>query len=80
VKLIIWIVIGVAGLGVVAGLGLSMRGGVGKGPGGDGPGGGTPVRVETVGRGDLLEVVSAPGVVQPKTKVKISARVAARIV
>jgi HlyD family secretion protein len=39
----------------------------------------TGVRVEPVGRGDLVEIVSAPGQVQPKTKVQISARVAARI-
>ena len=38
------------------------------------------VRVEPVKRGDLIEIVSAPGQVQPKTKVQISARVAARIV
>lgn len=38
------------------------------------------VRTEPVGRGDLVEIVSAPGQVQPKTKVQISARVAARIV
>ncbi len=37
------------------------------------------VRVEPVSRGDLVEIVSAPGQVQPKTKVQISARVAARI-
>lgn len=39
----------------------------------------TAVRVEKVSRGDLVEIVSAPGQVQPKTKVQISARVAARI-
>jgi HlyD family secretion protein len=39
----------------------------------------TSVRVEPVTRGDLVEIVSAPGQVQPKTKVQISARVAARI-
>ena len=39
----------------------------------------TSVRVEPVGRGDLIEIVSAPGQVQPKTKVQIAARVAARI-
>jgi HlyD family secretion protein len=39
----------------------------------------TSVRVEPVSRGDLVEIVSAPGQVQPKTKVQISARVAARI-
>jgi HlyD family secretion protein len=39
----------------------------------------TSVRVDPVTRGDLVEIVSAPGQVQPKTKVQISARVAARI-
>ncbi len=39
-----------------------------------------PVRLETVKRGDLVEVVSAPGTIQAKTKVSISARVSARIV
>ncbi|HEX8521544.1 MAG TPA: efflux RND transporter periplasmic adaptor subunit [Tepidisphaeraceae bacterium] len=37
------------------------------------------VRTEAAARGDLVEMVSAPGQVQPKTKVQISARVAARI-
>ena len=37
------------------------------------------VRIENVTRGDLVETVSAPGVVQAKTRVQISARVAARI-
>jgi HlyD family secretion protein len=40
----------------------------------------TAVRVEPVARGDLVEVVSAPGQILPKDKVSISARVAARIV
>jgi HlyD family secretion protein len=39
----------------------------------------TSVRVESLKRGDLTEFVSAPGQVQPRTKVSISARVAARI-
>jgi len=39
----------------------------------------TTVRTEPVSRGDLVEIVSAPGQVQPKTKVQISARVAARV-
>lgn len=38
------------------------------------------VRVETVTRGDLMEIVQAPAEVQPRNKVSISARVAARIV
>lgn len=43
-------------------------------------GDGTPVRLETVARGELVEAVTAPGIIQPKTKVSISARVAARVV
>jgi HlyD family secretion protein len=39
----------------------------------------TPVRIEAPLRGDLVEVVGAPGVVEPKTKVSISARVSARV-
>jgi HlyD family secretion protein len=39
----------------------------------------TLVRIESPLRGDLVEVVGAPGVVEPKTKVSISARVSARI-
>ena len=40
----------------------------------------TAVRLESVTRGELVEGVTAPGLIQPKTKVSISARVAARIV
>lgn len=39
----------------------------------------TAVRVEPAARGPLIEVVSAPGIVQPRTKVNISARISARI-
>ena len=38
------------------------------------------VRVEPVTVGDLVEVVSAPGTVQPRRKVSISAKVSARII
>ncbi|MFG0260407.1 MAG: biotin/lipoyl-binding protein, partial [Phycisphaerales bacterium JB041] len=38
------------------------------------------VRVETVGRSDVTRSVSAPGLVEPRTKVEISAQVSARIV
>src|SRR2546423_15368208 len=38
------------------------------------------VRVEPVIRGNLIETISAPGEVEAKTKVSISARVVARIV
>lgn len=37
------------------------------------------VRVEKVTRGELVEIVSAPGTIQPKSNVKIAARVSARI-
>ena len=39
----------------------------------------TPVRIEPVTRGDLIELVQAPGEIQPRNKVSISARVVARI-
>jgi HlyD family secretion protein len=39
----------------------------------------TSVRVEPVVRGNLIEFISAPGEVEPKTRVAISARVSARI-
>jgi HlyD family secretion protein len=38
------------------------------------------VKVEAVSRGDLTRTVSAPGAIDPKTKVKISARVSARVI
>lgn len=38
------------------------------------------VRLETPVLGDLIEIVQAPGEIEPKTKVSISARVAARVV
>lgn len=37
------------------------------------------VRVDPARREDLVEIISAPGTVQPRTKVSISARVSARI-
>jgi HlyD family secretion protein len=40
----------------------------------------TVVRVEQAQRGELVEFVSAPGEIQPKTKVEISAKVSARII
>ena len=41
---------------------------------------GVMVRVEQAQRGELIEFVSAPGEIEPKTKVEISAKVMARIV
>ncbi|MBN1256223.1 MAG: efflux RND transporter periplasmic adaptor subunit [Planctomycetes bacterium] len=40
----------------------------------------TPVRVEAVKLGELVEIITAPGQIEPKSKVEISAKVAARIV
>jgi len=37
------------------------------------------VRVELAKRGDLVETVSAPGIIEPETKVSISAKIAAQI-
>ena len=39
----------------------------------------TTVRADVARRGDLVEIISAPGTVQPRTKVSISAKVSARI-
>ena len=38
------------------------------------------VRIETPERGSLTEIVSAPGEIEPKTKVEISAKTSARII
>jgi HlyD family secretion protein len=38
------------------------------------------VRIEEVKRGELIEFVSAPGEIEPKTKVEISAKVSARVI
>ena len=40
----------------------------------------TTVRIENAKRGELIEFVSAPGEIEPKTKVDISAKVSARII
>lgn len=37
------------------------------------------VRLETVGRGEFVELVSAPGQIEPKTEVEISAKLAGRV-
>lgn len=72
-KLFAGIVVGVIVLGgILSGVVMKFRG--------DSGGEGEIVRLEPVVRGDLTEIVSAPGQVQPKTKVSISARVSARIV
>lgn len=71
-KIIISAIVGVIVLtGIGAGVWLKSRGGETDA---------TPVRLETVTTGDLVELVTAPGTIQAKTKVSISARIAARIV
>lgn len=40
----------------------------------------TKVRLESAAKGDLVRSISAPGVIEPRTKVQISAQVSARIV
>ncbi len=40
----------------------------------------TPVRIDVIAPGELTEFVTAPGEIQPRTKVDISAKVSARIV
>jgi len=59
---------------VVAGGGMAVRSKL------KGPGKPTTVRVEKAQNGELIEFVSAPGEIEPKTKVEISAKIAARIV
>ena len=39
----------------------------------------TAVRLESVGRGEFVEIVSAPGQIEPKTEVEISAKIAGRV-
>jgi HlyD family secretion protein len=41
---------------------------------------GTPVRLEEVRPTELIEIVSAPGTIEPERKVSISAKIAARVV
>ena len=74
-KIIVAVVVTVVVLGILAGVGMSLRG-----KGDTGKSEGTPVRVEPVKRGDLVEIVSAPGQLQPRTKVSISAKTTARII
>ena len=59
---------------VVAGGGMAVRSKL------KGQGKLTTVRLETPQTGELVEFVSAPGEIEPKTKVEISAKVSARIV
>jgi len=60
--------------GVVVGIAMKVRSALAPPPT-------TPVvRTEPAAPGDLVEIISAPGEVQPRTKVSISARVSAAII
>ncbi|MEA3225968.1 MAG: efflux RND transporter periplasmic adaptor subunit [Planctomycetota bacterium] len=59
---------------VLAGGGMALRAKL------KGPGKPTTVRIEKAQNGELIEFVSAPGEIEPKTKVEISAKIAARVV
>jgi HlyD family secretion protein len=76
VKILIWVIVGLLVLGGLAtGLGLIIArkaAGAGKD--------GIAVRVEPATLGTLTEAITAPGIIEAKTKVSISARVAARII
>ena len=68
------IIVVIVFLVVSAGIGAAFRF---KMKGGRKP---TTVRIENPKRGELIEFVSAPGEIEPKTKVEISAKVSARII
>jgi HlyD family secretion protein len=72
-KVAIWIIVG---LGAVLGTAWMV---VPRFRGGAGPEA-TIVKVEAASKADLIETVSAPGEIQPKKRVQISAKVAAPIV
>lgn len=65
-------------VGVVLAVGATLLG-TGVVRLGGGSSAGVEVRVQPVERGELVEVVSAPGQVEPRTRVQISARISARI-
>jgi HlyD family secretion protein len=68
------IIVVIVFLVVSAGIGAAIRF---KIKGGSKP---TTVRIENPKRGELIEFVSAPGEIEPKTNVEISAKVSARII
>ena len=59
---------------VIFGLGMALKAGKGKSDNA------TVVQIEEVKYGELIEIVSAPGEIEPKTNVEISAKVSARII
>ncbi|HEX3356903.1 MAG TPA: efflux RND transporter periplasmic adaptor subunit [Tepidisphaeraceae bacterium] len=75
-KILIWIVVSVV---VLAGVGIGVAVVVAR-RAASANSSGTSVRVEQAALGDLVDTITAPGMIQAKTKVSISARVAARII
>ncbi|XAL99077.1 efflux RND transporter periplasmic adaptor subunit [Phycisphaeraceae bacterium D3-23] len=75
-KALLWVVGIVAVLGALAGVGVVAVGKRMQAAADQS----TTVWVQTITTGEMVETVSAPGVVEPLTKVEISARVSARIV
>lgn len=71
-RIIIVVVVMVAVLGVAGFVVVSTRGAGGVNP--------TSVRVEGAQIGTLVEIVGAPGTIEPRTNVEISAKTSARIV
>ncbi len=71
---IIIIIVVVVVLVAVSGAGVVLRAKF------KGPGKSTTVRIEKAQNGELVEFVSAPGEIEPRTKVEISAKVSARII
>ncbi|MEM9414108.1 MAG: efflux RND transporter periplasmic adaptor subunit [Planctomycetota bacterium] len=75
-KALMWVVGIVVVLGILAGVGVRLVGQRMQA----GADLSTTVWVQTITTGEMVETISAPGVVEPLTKVEISARVSARIV
>lgn len=74
-KVFLWILAVVVVLGLVGGIAAWKFGGSFSNSSNEG----VEVRTEPVHRGNVSEVVSAPGQVEPRTRVQISARISARI-
>jgi HlyD family secretion protein len=75
-KILLWIFVSLVVL-VGLGVGVAM---IATRAAKNAAGVGTSVRVEPAVLGDLVETITAPGIIEAKTKVSISARVAARII
>ena len=71
-----WIIVIIVACVLVVGLGglMAMKG---RGGGGQKP---TAVRLESPAEGVLIEYVSAPGEIEPRSNVEISAKISARVV